>query len=201
MTDFSDPTVPLTEEAALNADRSGAPPVIYNHALFSRVYQLEQATTPELGDLQTDVNTLQADVNTLQAETASLLPVGQIRVPLKLTANGTWATYAVAPKYGATVTAIAVVTPTVFASTGGTVLLSAKKDSSSGNTLFNAATKDLETVTANTLTSLTLTATTADLAFTGNQLIYLSVVSNNADATGPADGGACLVITYTYTLD
>lgn len=201
MTDFSDPTVPLTEEVARIADRSGAPPVIYNHALFSRVYQLEQATTPELGDLQTDVAALQSDVGTLQAETASLLPVGQIRVPVKLTANGTWATFAVAPQYGATITGIAVVTPTAFASAGGTVLLSAKKGSSSGNTLFSTATKDLESVGTNTLASLALTSTAADLVFTGNQLIYLAVASNNADATGPADGAACVVITFTYTID
>lgn len=42
---YQDPTIPLTEESAKAADKSGAPPVIYNHALFSRVYNLEQSVS------------------------------------------------------------------------------------------------------------------------------------------------------------
>ena len=30
--------------------------------------------------------------------------------------------------------------------------------------------------------------------------VYVSVVSNNADATGPADGAAVLTLGYTLTL-
>lgn len=39
---YSDPTVPLTASAALEADRSGSPPVINRHALFQRARLLEQ---------------------------------------------------------------------------------------------------------------------------------------------------------------
>ena len=110
MTDFSNVANALTEEAAASADKSGAPPVIYNHALFKRVYQLQESASTA----GTDITALQSDVTTLQAETASLLPVGQIRVPLVLTANSTWKTYAVAPIYGATVTSVKLITPCTF---------------------------------------------------------------------------------------
>lgn len=43
MTDFSNATNPLTSAAAASADASGAPPVINKHALFTRVYNLEQS--------------------------------------------------------------------------------------------------------------------------------------------------------------
>lgn len=47
-TDFSDTTNPLTAAAADTADKSGAPPVIGRHALFTRVYNLqEQVSTLE----------------------------------------------------------------------------------------------------------------------------------------------------------
>lgn len=47
-TDFSNTANPLTAAAALSADKSGAPPVINNHALFTRVYNLqEQVSTLE----------------------------------------------------------------------------------------------------------------------------------------------------------
>lgn len=45
---YQDPTIPLTEEVAKAADKSGAPPVIYNHALFKRVYNLEQSVAGPL---------------------------------------------------------------------------------------------------------------------------------------------------------
>ncbi len=197
MTDFSNVANALTEEAAASADKSGAPPVIYNHALFKRVYQLQESSSTA----GTDITALQSDVTTLQAETASLLPVGQIRVPLALAANSTWATYAIAPIYGATITSLQLITPTAFASTLGTVTLTVKKTSSAGNTMLSAATLDLETVPANALVALAVTATSADLVLGGSGPVYVAVTSNNADATGPAGAAACLVINFTYTLD
>lgn len=190
MTDFSNVANPLTEEAAASADRSGAPPAIYNHALFSRVFQLQESAS-----------TAGSDITALQAETASLLPVGQIRVPLVMISNNVWATYAVAPIYGATVTSIKVVTPTAFTSALGTVTLTVKKTSSAGNTMLSAATYSLESASANTLNNVSLTATAADLVLSGSGLVYVAVTSNNADATGPDYASACLIINYTYTID
>lgn len=51
MAAFNDPSVPLTEEAALKADASGAPPVINNHALFKRVFSLETSATNQANDI------------------------------------------------------------------------------------------------------------------------------------------------------
>lgn len=116
-------------------------------------------------------------------------------VPLSLTANGTYATYWSAP-VGARVVGVGLVSPTAFASAGGTVLLNVKKTSSAGNTMLNAATFDLETLVADTFTGLTLTATEADLTLAANGLVYVSVVSNNADATGPAESAARLFVRY-----
>lgn len=116
-------------------------------------------------------------------------------VPVSLTANDTYATYWAAP-VGSRMVSVALVTPTVFASTLGTVLLNVKKGSSGGNTVLSAATFDLKTLVADTYTAMALTATEADLTLAANGLVYVSVVSNNADATGPAAGAARLFIRY-----
>ena len=121
--------------------------------------------------------------------------IESVVVPLSLTANGTYATYWAAP-VGARVVSAGIVTPTVFASTGGTVLLYVNKGSSGGNTMQSAASLDLEGVSANAYTALTLTSTEADLTLAANGLVYVSVVSNNADATGPAESAARLFIRY-----
>lgn len=134
----------------------------------------------------------EADITTLSTSFV-------LRVPLFFTANSTWATYASVPT-ACTVTAIKVITPTQFASTGGTCLLSVKKTSSAGNTMLVAATYDLETPAADTLTTLSLTATGADLGLAAAGVIYIAVVSNNADLTGPAAAAACLLIHYTPTI-
>lgn len=63
MASFSDPSVPLTEEAAIVADASGAPPVINNHALFKRVFALEQRVT----NSATDIAGLDENVADLEA--------------------------------------------------------------------------------------------------------------------------------------
>ncbi len=86
-------------------------------------------------------------------------------------------------------TGFAVTTPTAFASTGGAVTLAIKKDGSGGNTMLNAATYDLEGVSANTRTALTVTGTGADLGIAANGLIYIAIAS-----------AAILTINYTVTM-
>lgn len=116
-----------------------------------------------------------------------------MRVPLAFTANSTWATHVELPE-GGTVTAMALVTPTVYAT--GTHVFTVKKGSSAGNTMLNAASFDATTLVANTRLALTPTATAADLVIAANGLIHIAHVSNNGSATGPAAAAAILTITY-----
>jgi len=190
-----DLSVPLTSQQAKRVESTS--PALRNAVLAQRVAQLEENNATN----SADITAIESDVSTLQAETASLLPVGQIRVPLIMISNNVWATYAVAPIYGATVTSIKLVTPTVFASALGAVTLTVKKTSSSGNTMLSGATYNLESASANTLNGVSLTSTAADLVLSGSGLVYIAVTSDNADATGPDYASACLIINYTYTLD
>lgn len=153
---------------------------------------VQTALTAGFGSNSSTLAAAEADITTLSRSFVA-------RVPLVLAANSTWASYVYIPQ-AATVTDIDVITPTVFASTGGGVTLAVKKTSSGGNTMLAAATYNLETPAANTLTALSLTATTADLGIAAGGLIYVAVVSDNADATGPKDAEACVFITYTVTV-
>jgi hypothetical protein len=136
---------------------------------------------------------VEADVTTLSTSFIQ-------RIPLTLTANGTWAAYT-AFATACTVTAIGLITPTAFASVGGTILLSVLKSGTAGNTMLAAADYNLESpATVDARIALSLTATGADLAIAANGLVYIKIVSNNADATGPNAGGAALLITYTPTV-
>lgn len=119
-----------------------------------------------------------------------------IRVPISLTANSTYATYVEIPE-GGTVSSIALMSPTVFAT--GTITLAVKKTNSAGNTMLSAATYDLTGLSANARTAMTLTSTGADLAISANGTVYIAVVSNNGSATGPAAGAAFLTVTYLAT--
>lgn len=153
---------------------------------------VQTALTSGFGNNASTLAAAEADLTTLSTSYV-------LRIPLKLTANSTWATYTAVPT-ACTVTAIKVITPTQWASAGGGVTLTVKKTNSAGNTMLNAATYNLETPAADTLTTLTLTATSADLGIAANGTIYVAVVSDNGDATGPADGAACLLINYTPTI-
>jgi hypothetical protein len=158
-----------------------------------RGYQNSSASTaPNYPEEKRIVDAVQTAVTTL----ATFARTRSVRVPLKLTANSTWASYLEIPE-GGTVTAIALVTPTVFAT--GTITLAVKKTNSSGNTMLSAATYDLTAASANTRTAMTLTSTAADLAVSANGLVYVAIVSNNGSATGPADGAAFLTVTYLAT--
>lgn len=116
-----------------------------------------------------------------------------IRVPLAFTANSTWATHVEIPE-GGTVTALAIVTPTVFLT--GTHTFTVKKTSSAGNTMLVAASYDATALVADTRTALAVTATAADLVIAANGLIHIAHVSNNGSGTGPAAGAAILTVTY-----
>lgn len=70
-----------------------------------------------------------------------------------------------------TVTKITVIADTPPA--GGTDTLAVKKASSAGNTMLSASTYDMTSLVANTATSMTLTATAADLTLTAAQGIWL----------------------------
>lgn len=161
-----------------------------------------QGNTPDIVTLRAAMNTALASVaadRDTQITSNATLQIRTERVPLKLSANATWATYASLPA-AATVTSIKLVTPTAFDSTLGAVTLAVKKTSSAGNTMLSAATYDLKSAGDNTSVGITLTSTGADKQIAANGLIYVAVVSNNADATGPADGAACLLINYTLDL-
>lgn len=160
---------------------------------------IQTALTAGFGANGSTLKAAEDRLTAVEADATTLSTSFVLRVPIFFTANSTWATYASVPT-ACTVTAIKVITPTQFASTGGTVLLSVKKTSSAGNTMLVAATYDLETPSADTLTNLSLTATGADLGLSAAGIIYVGVVSNNADATGPAAGAACLIIHYTPTI-
>jgi hypothetical protein len=64
-----------------------------------------------------------------------------------------------------------------------------------GNTLLTAATLDLESLSAATLTSLALTAISANLDLSKDDLIQLEIVSDNLDLTG---GPLWLEIRYQF---
>lgn len=160
---------------------------------------VQTALTAGFGANAGTLATTEANVTAVTADVTTLSTSYVMRIPLKLTANSTWATYTAVPT-ACTVTAIKVITPTQWASAGGGVTLTVKKTNSAGNTMLTAATYDLETPSADTLTSLTLTATSADLGLAANGTVYIAVISDNADATGPADGAGCLLINYTPTI-
>lgn len=82
---------------------------------------------------------------------------------------------------------------TAPASTGGTVLFTAKKNG--GNTVLNAANYDGELLSAATTNFFTLTGTTADLSFAAGDYLELKWVSNNADMTGAAEARVALEFT------
>lgn len=154
------------------------------------------ATTADVklfGPIISDFSALGVRVDNLEARK------GVLRIPISLTANGTYKTYASLPQ-AATITSAKLITPTVFASTGGGVTLAVKKTNSAGNTILNAATYNLESALADVATALTLTATGADKQIAADGLIYVAVVSDDADATGPAESGACVVINYTLDV-
>lgn len=142
---------------------------------------------------QSDLTALGARADALEARK------GSIRVPVALVANGTFDTYASLPQ-AATVTSVKVLTPDVFASAAGTVLLTVKKTNSAGNTVLSAATYDLEGASADVSNGVTLTATGADKQIAADGLIYFAVVSNNADATGPAAAAGCVVVNFTLDV-
>lgn len=158
-----------------------------------------QGNTPDVVTLRDNVNTLAATIASNRDSDNTVCQTNVHRVPLVLTAAGTWATYTALP-LAATVTSIKIITPTVFASTAGTILLTVKKTSTSGNTILTAATYDLELAGANASVDLTLTSTGADKAIAAGGLIYIAVVANNADATGPAASAGALIVNYTLDL-
>ena len=69
---------------------------------------------------------------------------------------------------------------TSLGSAAGTYLFTATGD---GNSLI-ASTYDLETLTATTLTDVTLSTTTADLSMSAGDVVNFTFTSNNADLTG-----------------
>ena len=160
---------------------------------------VQTALTAGFGANGSTLKAAEDRLTAVEADATTLSTSFVLRVPIFFTANSTWATYASVPT-ACTVTAIKVITPTQFASSGGGVTLAVKKTSAAGNTMLNAATYNLETPAADTLTTLTLTATGADLGLTAAGIIYIAVVSDNADATGPAAGAACVLIHYTPTI-
>lgn len=77
--------------------------------------------------------------------------------------------------------------------TAGSYTLKVEKKIAGGGTvtLLNAASYDLESITAATDTSLPLTATTADLLFTDGDVLLFTIESDNADLAGVEDFVIC----------
>lgn len=178
--DTSNPAVGVYEVAAASGDTEATVAVAF-------------PTTANTGSLDSRATTLESRATALEARK------GSIRVPVSLVANGTFDTYASLPQ-AATVTSVKVLTPDVFASAAGTVLLTVKKTNSAGNTILSAATYDLETASADVSNNVSLTATGADKQIAADGLIYFAIVSNNADATGPVDAAGCVVVNYTFDV-
>lgn len=103
--------------------------------------------------------------------------VERIRVPLA--ANDIQSTVFVAPWAGKVV-GIDYYTTGKPGSSAGTIALTSKNVGVSDNALFSSV--DLEGITENALTSITLTATPADLVVAHRGLVEFLVTSNNADA-------------------
>lgn len=123
----------------------------------------------------------------------SLLDV--ITLDLSAIANNTWEQVFPVAFAGKALSG-QIVAPDAWSSSLGSVLLTLKKTSDAGNTMLSTATLDLEGVTDETVTALTLTSTAADLAFDAGGKIYAKIVSNNADATVPDLQGAKLQLIY-----
>ncbi len=153
---------------------------------------IEVASSPAVPP--TDGNT-NATVNGSIATTASglyqrtggswrkLLAAGSnqsgIQADTSLVANATNTSTVVFPD-GAVVTGIRLLTPVLFTTGAITVAI----QNAAGTTILNAATFDLTGVSANTLTTLILTGTPADLIFAPNSFAKISIASDDAGATG-----------------
>lgn len=102
------------------------------------------------------------------------------RQEIAILAGGTVNFYFWAP-YNMTITRIDVVAITAPVSAAGTYLFTI---AGAGNNLLAASNFDLESLVSGTLTSLTLTGTTANLNIDAGGLVQANFVSNNVDLTG-----------------
>lgn len=100
------------------------------------------------------------------------------RIPLRLLANDVQNVYLVAP-FACKVVGISYYTTAKPSSASGTVLLTSKNVGVSDNALFSSL--DLEGITDNALTAVTLTATAADLVLARGGMVEFLATSNNAD--------------------
>lgn len=113
-------------------------------------------------------------------------------VVMALTANGT-TTVRIAKPVARTLSGVSAKRHTAVASALGTVLLAVRDGDST--TLLSTATVDAEALTAS-FVAQTLTATTADLDLAAGEPITITLVSNNADATG---GPVTVKLTFSAT--
>lgn len=112
-------------------------------------------------------------------------------VPVTMAANATQLTGAWIPNVPVVITAIKVAFETRPASASGTVLMDVLK---SGPTSLLTGTEDLEVITDEAPTALTLAAASV-LTLAATDMIWVSIVSNNVDATDAL--GGVVVIEYT----
>lgn len=104
------------------------------------------------------------------------------------------------PDGGATLARLTVRTVNgVSTSAAGTYTTACSKEIDGGTTtnVLSTATEDLETLTDQTDTDLTLTGTPADLDFADGDYLLATIASNNSDLTG----GAGVVVSAVWTVD
>jgi hypothetical protein len=118
--------------------------------------------------------------NSIEAQSASTFDRQLLNLPI---APGDTVEVRGWAAFGCTLTQARVYNTTT--NTQGTYTLTLTNNAT-GNTMLNAASFSMNTLTADTVTALTLTATSADLAFSTDDRWTVSLASNDAglDATG-----------------
>ncbi|MHA2062816.1 MAG: hypothetical protein ACXABY_00305 [Candidatus Thorarchaeota archaeon] len=104
------------------------------------------------------------------------------------------------PDDGATLSRLTVRTANgVSTSAAGTYTIACAKEIDGGSTtnVLSTSTEDLETLTDQTDTDLTLTGTPANLDFADGDYLLITVASNNADLTG----GTGIIVSAIWTVD
>lgn len=132
--------------------------------------------------------------NALDLLGANLLAAGTdtINATIDIAPDATEGWVGIAP--ACTITGIKIVSYGGAPTTAGTYTIAI---AGAGNNLLAAATFDLKTLASGTVTALDLTATSGNLTLAADSLLTATVVSNNADLTGPVQLGIAFAIRHT----
>ena len=170
----------------------------FDYATDGRLESFSASATYAIGFYAEDAASGDTEAKVILDPDAAQAAIDIVYIGLSLTANGTWEF--VAPvMFGCLALGGAIVAPDAWASAGGTVLFSLKKTNDAGNSMLSTATVDLEGISDETYTDLTMTSTVADRTLSAGGKIYGKIVSNNADATGPDVQGGQLALVLQRT--